>query len=119
MQLEKYYNLLYRKEMAYTLQPLFCKVDYRPVNVQCLNSTQDSTILMMVLEAATDVASGIDRHPDRTEIYFRLQIHIHIQGNRKLIPCKNQDVFKCILTGQAFRKFSLKHQINFFLYPRR
>ena len=21
-----------------------------------------------------DVASGIDRHPDRTEIYFRLQI---------------------------------------------
>ena len=28
------------------------------------------------------VASGIDRHPDRTEIYFRLQI----QGNRKLIP---------------------------------
>ena len=31
-----------------------------------------------------DVASGgIDRHPDRTEIYFRLQI----QGNQKLIPC--------------------------------
>ena len=30
-----------------------------------------------------DIASGIDRHPDRTEIYFRLQI----QGNRKLIPC--------------------------------
>ena len=30
-----------------------------------------------------DVASGIDRHPDRTEIDFRLQI----QGNRKLIPC--------------------------------
>ena len=29
------------------------------------------------------IASGIDRHPDRTEIYFRLQI----QGNRKLIPC--------------------------------
>ena len=29
-----------------------------------------------------DVASGIDRHPDRTEIDFRLQIH----GNRKLIP---------------------------------
>ena len=28
-----------------------------------------------------DVASGIDRHPDRTEIYFRLQIH----GNQKLI----------------------------------
>ena len=30
-----------------------------------------------------DVASGIDRHPDRTEIDVRLQI----QGNRKLIPC--------------------------------
>ena len=30
-----------------------------------------------------DVASGIDRHHDRTEIDFRLQI----QGNRKLIPC--------------------------------
>ena len=30
-----------------------------------------------------DVASGIDRNPDRTEIDFRLQI----QGNRKLIPC--------------------------------
>ena len=30
-----------------------------------------------------DVASGIDRHPDRTVINFRLQI----QGNRKLIPC--------------------------------
>ena len=29
------------------------------------------------------VASGIDRHPDGTEIYFGLQI----QGNRKLIPC--------------------------------
>ena len=27
-------------------------------------------------------ASGIARHPDRMEIYFRLQI----QGNRKLIP---------------------------------
>ena len=30
-----------------------------------------------------DVASGIDRHPDRIEIDFRLQM----QGNRKLIPC--------------------------------
>ena len=30
-----------------------------------------------------DVASGIDRHPDRTEIDFRLQI----LGNWKLIPC--------------------------------
>ena len=30
-----------------------------------------------------DVASGIFRHLDRTEIYFRLQI----QGNQQLIPC--------------------------------
>ena len=30
-----------------------------------------------------DVASGIDRDPDRTKIDFRSQI----QGNRKLIPC--------------------------------
>ena len=44
-------HLLYRKEITYTLQPRFCKVDYRSVNVQCPNSTQDNTILMMVLEA--------------------------------------------------------------------
>ena len=44
-------HLLYRKEITYTLQPRFCKVDYRYVNVQCPNSTQDNTILMMVLEA--------------------------------------------------------------------
>ena len=43
--------LLYRKEIIYTLQPHFCMVDYRPVNVQCPNLTQDNTILMMVLEA--------------------------------------------------------------------
>ena len=42
---------VYRKEIAYTLQPRFCKVDYRSVNVQCPNSTQDNTILMVVLEA--------------------------------------------------------------------
>ena len=30
-----------------------------------------------------DVVSGIDRHPDRTGIYFGLQI----QGNRKLNSC--------------------------------
>ena len=42
---------VYRKEITYTLQPRFCKVDYRSVNVQCPNSTQDNTILMMVLEA--------------------------------------------------------------------
>ena len=33
------------------LQPRFCKVDYMSVNVQCPNSTQDNTILMMFLEA--------------------------------------------------------------------
>ena len=31
---------------------VYCQwVDYRSVNVQCPNSTQDNTILMMVLEA--------------------------------------------------------------------
>ena len=30
-----------------------------------------------------DVASGTDRYPDITEMYFRLQI----QSNRKHIPC--------------------------------
>ena len=33
-----------------TLQHPFCKAGYRPVSVQCLNSTPDSTILMIVLE---------------------------------------------------------------------
>ena len=47
----KVLHLLYRKEITYTLQPCFCKVDYRSVNVQCPNSNQDNTILMMVLEA--------------------------------------------------------------------
>ena len=44
MQLQKYYTLA-------ILQPRFCKVDYRSVGVQCPNSTQDNTILMMFLEA--------------------------------------------------------------------
>ena len=41
-------HLLYRKEITYTLQPRFCKVDYRSVNVQCPNSTQDNTIFCKV-----------------------------------------------------------------------
>ena len=41
-------HIIFGEEMAYTLQTRFCKVDCMPVNVQCLNSTQDSTILMMV-----------------------------------------------------------------------
>ena len=31
--------------ITYTLQPCFCKVDYRLVNVECPNSTQDNTII--------------------------------------------------------------------------
>ena len=51
MQLEKYYTCYsYIKEITYTLQPRFCKVDYRLVNVECPDSPQDNTILMMVLE---------------------------------------------------------------------
>ena len=38
---------------------------------------------LFLRQSCRDVALGTDRHPDRTEIYFRLQI----QGNRKLIPC--------------------------------
>ena len=70
MPASKVLHLLYRKEITYTLQPHLLyiqnakdleekkrkkekksKVDYRPVNVQCPNSTQDNAILMMVLEA--------------------------------------------------------------------
>ena len=47
----KVLHLLYKKEIKYILQPRFCKVDYRSVNVQCSNLTQDNTIMMMVLEA--------------------------------------------------------------------
>ena len=47
----KVLHLLYRKEITHTLQPRFSKIDYRSVNVQCLNSTQDNTILMIVMEA--------------------------------------------------------------------
>ena len=44
MQLEKYYTCYnYRKEITYTLQPRFCKVDYRLVNVECPNSTHDNS----------------------------------------------------------------------------
>ena len=51
MQLEKYYTCYNIKEITYTLQTRFSKVDYRSVNVQCPNSYQDNTILMMVQEA--------------------------------------------------------------------
>ena len=81
MQLEKYYTCYIERRLYNTLQPRFCKVDYRLVNIEYPNSTQEYTILMMIL--CRDVASGIDKHPDRTEIYFSLQI----QGNRRLIPC--------------------------------
>ena len=51
MQLEKYYTCYIERRLHIsTLQPRFCKVDYRSVNVQCPNSTQDNT-MMMVLEA--------------------------------------------------------------------
>ena len=38
---------------------------------------------LFLRQRCRDVASGIDRNPDRTKIDFRLQI----QSNRKLIPC--------------------------------
>ena len=77
----KVLHLLYRKEITYTLQPRFCKVDLM------LNALIQLKIIQywwwFWRQWCRDVASGIDRHPDRTEIDFRLQI----QGNRKLIPC--------------------------------
>ena len=42
-----------------------------------------SFICLFLKQWCRDVASGIDRHPDRTEIYFRLQI----QGSPRLIHC--------------------------------
>ena len=45
------FNTCTHRRGAHTLQPSFCKAGYGPVSVQCLNSTQVSTILMMVLEA--------------------------------------------------------------------
>ena len=45
------HHCLYRKEITYTLQTRFSKVVYRSVNVECPNSSQDNTILMMVQEA--------------------------------------------------------------------
>ena len=41
MQLEKYYTC-YIERTLYTLQPSFCKVDYRLVNIECPNSTKDN-----------------------------------------------------------------------------
>ena len=44
MQLEKCYTCYsYIKEITYTLQTRFCKVDYRLVDVECHNSTQNNT----------------------------------------------------------------------------
>ena len=40
------------------MQPRFCKVGYRPVSVQFLNSTQDNTILMMVLYSKLNFFCG-------------------------------------------------------------
>ena len=52
MKLEKHYTCWIERRWA----------DYRPLSVQCLNSTK---ILMKVLEAG-DVASGADRYLDIT-----------------------------------------------------
>ena len=46
---------------------------------------------LFLRQRCRDVASGIDRHPDQTEIDFRLQI----QGNRSssLVPVLFREVF--------------------------
>ena len=80
----KVLHLLYRKEITYTLQSRFCKLT---TGLLMLNVLIQIKIIQywwwFWRQWCRDVASGIDKHPDRTEIYFRLQI----QGNRKLIPC--------------------------------
>ena len=44
---------------------------------------------LLLRQWCRDVASGIDRHPDKTEIDIRLQI----QGNRNLVPVLFREVF--------------------------
>ena len=46
------------------LQPRFCKVDYRSVNVQCPNSTQDNTVLMMVIHTMSIVCDNVFCHDE-------------------------------------------------------
>ena len=80
MQLEKYYTCYIERDGIYLTTPL----GYRPVSVQCLNSTKDNTICFW-MQWCRDLASGIDRLPDRTEIYFRFpyfldNIHIYVCG---------------------------------------
>ena len=71
MQLENYYTCYIEHRWHIYLTTLLL---HRPVSVQCLNSTQGSTIIDDDSGGSdVGVASGIDRHPDRTEIYFRSQ----------------------------------------------
>ena len=79
-----------RKEMAYTLQTPFCKADYRPLSVQFLNSTQDRKILMMVLEAVRDVASGADRHLDIT---FTFDCRYRVVESSSLVSILSREAF--------------------------
>ena len=102
MQLEKYYSCYIETEITYTLQPRFCKVDYRLVNVECPNSTQDNTILMMILEAV--ISSGIDKHPDRTDPCNKSYIYVCTKKNcRDLIYLKfvATDFFPKIISPSA------------------
>ena len=88
MQLEKYYTCYIERRLHRTIQPrLRLTIGLLMFNV---------LIQLKIIhywwwfwrQWCTDVASGIDRHPDRTEIDFRLQI----LGNRRLIPCSRTDV---------------------------
>ena len=80
-------HLLYRKEITYTLQPRFCKVDLM------LNALIQLKIIQywwwFWRQWCRDVASGIDRHPDRTEIDCRYRV---IESS-SLVPVLFWEVF--------------------------
>ena len=67
----------------------------------CQPYIESTTALSDDGSGGSDVASGIDRHPDITEIYFRLQI----QGNRS-----------SSLVSILFREVFSHPYISFFIY---
>ena len=81
----KVLHLLYRNEITYTVQPRFCKVDYRSVNVQCPNIIQYWWWFWR--QWCRDVASSIDRHPDRTDCRYR------VIESSSLVPVLFREVF--------------------------
>ena len=86
MQLEKYYTYYIERRLHILYNPASAKLT---IGLLMFNVLIQFKIIQYWWwfwgQWCRDVASGIDRHPDKTEIDFRLQI----QGNRKLIPCSS------------------------------